>query len=220
MAAPRTFIDLVNCMRVESGLGGNKAEELASLFGTAANIPAWLNAAYAEIVQGNRWEFAWRTASLTVVAGNGVVDMAALYPTVTASMLQDIDYTQVRINGAKIGKADYSMIRDGAQAGTPNCFAIRPDGAMVLYPAPNIDVTLTFDYWLSDVVAMENKDDAPIIPEGMRDVIVWKALINYCANDSVGELFQYAQSKYQDRYARLVSAYSSSGMAYRLEPLA
>jgi hypothetical protein len=218
MATPRTFVELVEHLRIEAGLEGLPLTDFSSLpgQGTVDKLPGWINTAYSEIVGGNRWRFAWRVGTVIVPAGSSVVDTSS----VDNGLLLDIDAFQVRANGSILPKEDYNKIRDGNQTGAPTCFAFRPDDSIVIYPAPASDCTITFDYWLRSVADLVNETDEPILPASMRDLIVWKALMNYCANDAASELFQYAQSRYTDRYLRLASVFGGSDMRFAMEPLA
>ena len=201
------FITLVRRLIEEAGLSED-FEALAELQGTAARFPGLINQAYAEILSLPRWAFAWQELELD--AAGGVVKLPDGHV--------DFDRAQVRFDGARLPERSYRIVQDlPAETGGARVYAVRPDGAIVLHPAPASGL-LVLESW-QQVHVLEADDDKPLIPSAWCDVIVWRALMMYAASDAATELFAHAKAKADQRQIDLVIKFAPP-MRMMPEPLA
>lgn len=83
--------------------------------------------------------------------------------------------------------------------GKPQHITQKPDGTLVLTPAPDKAYTLSFDGVLA-IDKMTADSDEPIIPEWFQDVLVWGAVKRFAKRHEDGTLMVDAMEEYKPIY--------------------
>jgi len=71
-----------------------------------------------------------------------------------------------------------------------------PDGSLRLDPTPDAVYTLTADHWNLPTKLLLDDSESPI-PEQFENVVMWKALMKFAADEHDSHLLQTANADYQ-----------------------
>jgi hypothetical protein len=182
-----TYLELVQRLQLESGLGGSPIQSFSGQRGMALRLVKWVAEAEGLILaRWTDWNFLWATAT-PIITADGASDYAPdadLNTHQTDSLLLD---------GNPIGCEDYrpGVFTDSTR-GQPFMVLRLPNRQIRLYPTPNRDYTLTGNYFRKPVL-MKAEADTSVIPAHFHTAIVWQALWLYANFDNAAESKQQAQ---------------------------
>ncbi|MFG6159626.1 hypothetical protein ACGTNG_12540 [Halomonas sp. 1390] len=117
------------------------------------------------------WDFLWATDTLALEAGTatyaGPADLGAW------------DGQRLFIDNEPLPLIDWPDYQpETLSPARPHSAALRPDGQLLMLPAPDGDYTLAFEYWKQPPDLTDDADE-PLIPAQFRRVIVGRALMLY-----------------------------------------
>lgn len=139
------------------------------------------------------WNFLWATGSLTLVA-----DQSVYVPSELPSDINIFDLDSFKLDGKFLNQAinyDAGSIELQDSAGQPINIIIRPDGALIVDPAPDQEYTLTFDYFKT-AASLVADGDTPNIPPSHHAAIVGRALMFFANFNDAAELKAQGQEMY------------------------
>ena len=200
-----TFLEL--CQRVASraGIATNAPTTVEGQTGILGKLVTWVVEADTYIqTMYHDWKFLFKEGSQPVTTGS-------------AEVLKPTDYAHADIttfvldDGTDKVELQYMEYRDFKQLiklstteGTPTCITLKPNGNFQLYPTPEIDYTLTFDYYRTPVELSANSDES-LIPERFHRLIVLQAVIYYAEDQEADNLTNYVVPQYDELMSRLRS---------------
>lgn len=184
-----TYLELVQRLQSESGIGGNPIQSFAGLRGMAARLVGWVREA--DLLLQQRWvdwRFLWATATPIVTAA-GARDYAP------EGDLNAWERGALRLNGLPLELREYDagLVDDGAQ-GEPWVACQLPNRQLRLFPTPDGAYTITGSYHRRPV-AMTAEGSVSVIPAHFHMAIVWKALWLYANFDNAAESKLQAQEQ-------------------------
>lgn len=90
-----------------------------------------------------------------------------------------------------------------AVPGTPRYVTETPDGLLQMYPPPDRNYVITFDYVKTPQTFSDDADTPTGLDDRHHQVIVWKALMEYALYDEQPALRARAERRYEDLYRLL-----------------
>lgn len=97
----------------------------------------------------------------------------------------------------------YRGYEGNAVPGTPRFVTETPDGLLQLYPPPNRNYVLYFDYVKNPQTFALDGDTPTGLPDRYHQIIVWKAVMEFALYDEQGALRARAERKYNELLTRL-----------------
>ncbi len=190
------YLTLCQTARLRAGMSGSGPAQVTGNTGEMARLVDWVRQAWLDL-QGTRtdWGPLWRQLSKAATPGE---------PSVSAPAdLGHVLPERFRYDGAPLRwYAWRDFPAHEVEDGTPVAITRRPDGALMLWPAPEAAGTLTGEYYATPQ-ALTNGTDVPWLPEHLQDGIVYQALMYYAAYEDAPELYQDAGAKVQQYLQRM-----------------
>lgn len=193
-----TFLELCQRLRQEAGVAGTGPVSVSSQTGEMARLVSWIRYAWTDL-QSSRtdWRPLWRQLSEAVASGEDSLSA----PSSLGRVLPD----RFRFDGSPLQWVHWRHFPDKKQDdGAPRLITQRPDGVLVLSPAPSAGGTLTGEYYEAPQV-LEVDNDEPWLPEYMQSAIIYQALIYYATYEDAPEIYQDAMAKVDQVKQRMVS---------------
>lgn len=205
-AAGMTWLEIVQRLRHESGMGDTGPTSTLDQAGDSLRLVNWAHSAWLDIQQHRPdWDWMWESAEVTITAGTNVAggDIPALR--------YDKDATYNGTNWLEYRPwREFSAMYREVSDGTPDTWTIRPDKAIVVNAQPSEDLVLTVERYRNPTLMTED-DSVPELPGEFHMLIVWRALILYSGYDEAGMLMQHARREW-DRLSRLAGWYETAPM--------
>lgn len=201
------YLTLCQRVREEAGVSGSGPSTVTGQTGQLLKIVNWVKSAWNDIqMQHNDWKFHWKTLTFdTTIAEDaytiGATDIrevqrVSVYGKIAGisdeTMLTEVSYDELRLNH-KVGTED---------AGRPQYFAIRNDGAIVFAPTPEKVYVAKVEYYRTPQVLAANTD-VPIMPVHYHEAIVWKALMKFSAHYESNMQYQDSMIQFNDYMSKL-----------------
>jgi len=198
------FLEGVQRFRQECGASGSGPASVVGQKGEMLRFVSWYQTACEEIESKYfDWQFLWASGPLSLVA-----DQSVYLPAVLPSDLNIFDTDSFRLDGALLDKAIAYETLSGdlaTQSSKPVSVITRPDGGLIIDPAPDQSYTLTFDYFRVPK-ALVNNNDAPNIPERYHRVILGRAMMLYANFESAPEIKAQGEEMYAVALRQLESS--------------
>lgn len=200
-----TYLDLAKKLHQEAGLSGTGPASVLSQVGMAKKVVDWVSDAWDDL-QALRtdWKWMWKSDGLiTMVPAQRGYDLVGLGFLVNEVVRDSI---RIRISGEPATERwltwlDYEDFRAAfmsgvEQSGQSTSVTVDPAGYMKLNPVPDAAYEVRFEYYKTPTTLVNNTDE-PDMPERFQQVIVWSALMSYCAHDENVSLYQAAEKNYR-----------------------
>lgn len=203
------FLELCQRVRQESGISGDGPLTVVNQTGILAKVVEWVRQADLDIKrQRNDWKFLWKLIDGTFTAATkqfSLIDIG-LQPgdkikeiSIGGRVLRLIGWECYKDRG--YWAADAALVSNQR---TPECYAVRPDGAIVVWPIPDKDYTVSIEASKSVEPMLANSDISEI-PAAHHDVILQKALMYYASHEEDNSLYQVANARYENAIVLLSS---------------
>jgi len=204
-----TFLELCQLMRQECGVGGSGPSAVTGQTGMLAKLVSWVAAADMDIcTKYLDWGFLHSEHSVPTVAGTkdvsapsdfGMWDEESFYLNRTTDQYQ------------KLTPVDYFEWRDAYRNGVktnakPTMVIIKPNKDLILEPPPDIEYTLTADYYKT-ATKMTANTSVSLIPTKFDRLIIARAKMWYAEHENAPEVMQGAVVEYKELMGRLESLY-------------
>jgi hypothetical protein len=195
-----TYLQLCQRTWREIGLQGDGMTSVDNQTGVALDVVTWVQQAWLDIQNAERWNFLRADLALTLLAGQSELAVAA-------SAMLEVDQSHGWVNGGLINWRSYSdflTLYPVPAAGVPSVATLSGDGRTVRFNAlatANLPVRLLG--WKPPQLLLLNTD-SPTLPDSYQLVIVWQAVQLYAGREEAGPLFQHAQMKYGDAIRRVM----------------
>lgn len=196
-----TFVELVDRLRELAGVSGTVLT-VAGVSGEYRRLVNWTASAWMDIQNlHSSWHFLREDLSFTTTVGQTDYTLAQMH----AQYLKQLDVDTIRIEQTSVGMSDrqdmvsmdYRTFRDTyrfnvLQTGRPTNFAQNPKTRGVLLShSPDVEYTITGEYWRSPILLTSNYD-VPALPEEFHMLIPYWALSKYAGFESAPEAKQEA----------------------------
>lgn len=176
------------------GISGNGPTTVNGQSGEFGRVVMFIRQAYEEICnQHFDWDFLWDnlddtadTATVSAPDDLGIWDMQRLY----------LDGEPLNA----VAWADY--VPETLSPARPHTAVLRPDGQLLLIPAPDQPYPINFDYFVT-APTLTNDDDEPLIPRQFRLVIIGRALMLLGNYEYAEEVMKQGQELYQQYLQQL-----------------
>lgn len=188
------FLQLSQRLRQECGGTGEGPASVSNQVGEYKQFVDWVNQAYMEIQQDrNDWGWLWAQDSKAITAGQSLHALASFTP----------DLKTFRIDGNKITYVPYAIWNYFTLAeGKPSAFTLNPARELQFNTLPDVDYTLTYDYFKNPANLVSNAD-IPLIPPRFHLLIVFKAMTYYGLYETANEQIQSGTMQYENMLADL-----------------
>ena len=204
-----TFLQLCQRLREEAGISGSGPSTVLNQTGVYATLVRWVQRAYAEIQFAEpRWDWLWVEGTFDTVVGQRDYDPVAdlgltnfnqweknsLYvrrPVPTQRWpLQFMEF-EVHRHFYVLQQTEQVLI-----------YTFTPNKKLRFDYMPNAVETVEFEYWRKPFQLVNDLDE-PAFPEQYHDIILYKALMYYAANEEAAEIYGDAQANYTSYLERL-----------------
>jgi len=193
------YLALCQTTRQRAGMSGTGPAQVTGNSGEMARLVDWVRQAWIELQGGHRgeWNALWRPLDLAVSAGTAELDPPA--------DLNHLVRDRLYFNDRELGwHAWRDLPRLPGDSDRPKAIAHRPDGKLVLWPAPKDAGTLLGEYYATPQV-LTNDADEPWLPRHLQDAIVYQALVYYAAYEDAPEIYQDAMDSVGDYRLRMAN---------------
>ncbi|MFA5632968.1 MAG: hypothetical protein WC997_15790 [Porticoccaceae bacterium] len=185
-----TFLEIVQKVVRYSGMADSGPSAVTGQVGDYQKAIGYVQDAHSEI-QSLRfdWFFLWRQSALTISPG------VPLYP--GPARLGIWDAQRIFLDGSPLPVIEWADYKpESVDPARPAMGVIRPDNQLQLVPAPDEGYHLSYEYYRTPLVMVENAD-TPLIPAQFRDVIVGRALMLYGNYESAADAKIQGAEMYQ-----------------------
>lgn len=201
-----TFLELCKLLRAEAGISGDGPPSVAGQTGINLKIVNWIRRAYQEVQNVHfDWAFLWAEASLTLTPGKRD------YAPRTDLMLPQFNHWEAQSffgrgqTPRQIGFVPFEefRLRDRIERiGEPLIFTILPNDVIRFDSTPTQAEVVDFEYYRVPFEMTANTD-SPVFSAQFHDVILYKALMYYAADEEAPNIFQDAAANYNNRLKML-----------------
>ena len=206
-----TFLEMVKALRRETSVSGEGPAAVTGQTGEMGRLVAWILQADNEI-QTYRvdWNFLWKTGAFSTIASQGLYDLT-LAADMGGAGNEITDFNLFENFDPNIGKGpklfvdsdqliylpwgQYDPNSYGAGETKPYDMTIRPDGKWLFLPTPDIVFAITFNYYSTPVVMVDNAD-VSVIPVIYHDIVVSRAMMYYAEYEDAPELMSAGAERY------------------------
>ncbi len=175
------FLELCKRTRSECGIAGSGPSTVVGQAGDLLRVVNWVQQAYNEVCsKWDDWKYLFTEGFKTLV----VDQVAYSIPSDFGAWEEDSFYiTDTNLGGTntyKLVPIDYDVYRrdkttwDEMPHGMPTNFVILPDDSIKLFPKPDQQYRLDYEYFKA-APALSVNTDAPLIPSRWHEVIVYRA---------------------------------------------
>jgi hypothetical protein len=208
-----TFLQICQDFREEAGITGSGPVSVTGQTGEMLRVVNWVKKAYRDIQNRHaNWDFLRFDFTFQTIANTPTYLPTAVSLDELATWKKD----SFRIYLTATGVADEQWLRcwdwnelrdtyligtSSIQTGRPTEFAIKPDKSVVLWPKPDAVYTIAGEYFKRAQTMTANADE-PLLPDEYHDIIKWRAMMYYGAQEGATEV--YAQGR--GEYAGMMSA--------------
>lgn len=206
------FLEICKRVRQEVGVSGEGPASVSGQTGMYKKIVDWVLSAHEEVqLRHNSWRFDWGNVVTPLDQGvefylpsdvwalparNWDWDSMYVYPTA--------DGPQNRTWLTRIDYNAYRQTRIPSVQGRPIYVTWSPSKELGMYPIPKDGLTFVGDYYMPPEV-MVNNTDIPRMPDEYHMVIVWRAVMYWCASEENPSLFAVANQLYNNLIMKMES---------------
>lgn len=152
------------------------------------------------------WNFLWSEATLTPSVGTSTLTSPSnlgnwkLDSFIWSKATEDyqeldyVDWDEYKLE-FKLGVVD---------SGTPECFSVKPDNVIDVYPTPDSTTTISAEYWKTPT-ELAADSDISAIPQRFHNIIIARAKIYYGENEDAPEILSGALAEFEDLLDKLES---------------
>jgi hypothetical protein len=195
-----TYLQLCQRTWREIGMQGDGMPAVDNQSGIILDVVTWVQQAWLDIQNAERWNFLRNDLALTLLSGQGEV-------AVSASVMLEIDQSHGWVNGSAISWANYGDFLSAyplPALGSPSVATLSGDGRTVRFNAlATSDLPVRLLGWKPPQLLSSNLH-VPTIPDSYHMAIVWRAVILYAGREEAGILEQKAQRQYDDLIRRMM----------------
>lgn len=204
-----TFLELCQQLRQEAGISGSGPVSVTGQSGILLDVVNWVKRAYNMVqLEESRWKFLWVETSFDFVVGQRDYHPAS---DLGLSDFKEWDVHSFYVNrpNAQQKQPLYFMEWEPFRGyyaiqiqALPQQFSVSPSKALRFDAVPTQVETVNFEYFRKPY-AFVNGNDTPVFDEQYHDIVLYKALMLYAANDEAGNIYQDAAANYAKKLAEL-----------------
>lgn len=200
------FLSLCQLVQSLADISGAPMVTTRNQTGELALVVQWTRQAWLDIqIKRQRWNFMRKPLSFQTVAGKAKYTLLDI----GAADLRSVDEDSMRTYLASTGVSDeqwlvewdwqswYDTYEFGVQTPSrPMVFAVDPQTrALALGSVPD-DIYTVRGWYYQQAVVLREDADVPAIPDELRPVIAYRALLKYANFDAAPEVKQSAREEY------------------------
>lgn len=226
-----TFLELVQQTRQSCSVAGNGPSTVTGQVSEYARLVEYVQLAHEEIqLKWFDWLFLWKEGAFDTIASQGsylLSDSSSMGGSgnVISDFSKLVKYNpasgrsgpKIWISGTTpleyIPWSDYDHSAYTSE-GKPSAFTIKPNGAFQMLPTPDAAYAITFEYYKTPTVLVDDSDLSPI-PERFHRVIVARAMVLYGNYESAPEVKTDGMERYQEALDQLEADQLPSSSEYR-----
>lgn len=200
--AKRTFLQHMQAFVEKSGIAESGPTTVVGQTGEMLRMINFWNDAHIEILNKYQdWNFMRSTHSANTAAGTRDYNPPNDWKT--------WDADTIKLGDEWLEPYEYNTVKSWYTLSTSNGVSgvviIMPNGDLRLDPPPDAIYTLTADYWVIGTRLSTDAAESPI-PEPYENVVMWKALMMFAADEHDQMLFQTASIRYEEMMRQLENA--------------
>lgn len=206
-----TFLELCKLLRAEAGISGDGPVSVINQTGINLKIVNWIQRAYQEVQNEHHdWAFLWSEASFALTPGK--TDYAP-----TSDMgLDDFNHWEPQsfFGRGQTGEPnrliafvpfeEFRLRSRVERTGEPLIYTILPNDQIRFDCKPTYAEVVDFEYYRVPF-QMSANTDAPIFSAQFHDILLYKALMYYAADEEASAILQDAAVNYKTRLRMLES---------------
>lgn len=222
--AQKTFLTLVQEGLVHAGIQQTAPTTVSETTGRTAEMALWIGNAYLDISGSFNGEWKWRkkrdevqlsSGSTTASAPSGLERYDFQYDHLSRPffLMRDLEVslnTSADESQFKVYYQDWETWRGietdlfDRSSGQPTKFTIIPDTGTIQFDK-EADQNYGFRvHYIEELTALSAGTDTPDIPPEFQDIIIWKALIDYCDWDEADRRWRRANNKFLGYLRRMM----------------
>lgn len=207
-----TFLELCKELVSETGIAGSGPTSVTSQVGIFKKVVRWVQRAYLEVqFTEERWNWLWKEGTFETVIGQREYD--------PFTDLGLTDFNQWEKNSLYVRRPvptqrwplqfmEFEVHRHFyvlQQTEQVQIFTFTPNKKLRFDYMPNAVETVEFEYWRTPFTFVNN-NDVPAFPSQHHDIILYKALMLYAADEEAPAIYADAEKNYLQRLERLRDA--------------
>lgn len=204
-----TFLELCVQLRQRAGYSGSGPDSVIAQTGVYKKIVDWIASAYLDVQrEETNWGFLWAEGEFTTEVGRkdySTVDELGL--TDFNNFNLDSFFIQRDASNAKqeLTYENYEVFRQFSILNTqsnPNFFTILPNKKIRFDTEPVSAEVVTYEYWKKPFV-FEADGDEPAFSSQHHDILIYKALMYYAADQEAANIYADAKANYDEMLKKL-----------------
>ena len=226
-----TFLRLTQDLRRECSVAGDGPLTVTGQTTEYFRLIEWIQSSHEEIqTKWFDWGFLWGEAGFSTILDQGSYNLSD-----SASMGGSgnviSDFAKMAKYNPGSGRTGEKLWIDGStqlpyipwsdydlsaysSSGKPTAFTIKPDGAIAMLPTPDGVYAITFEYYKTPTVLVNDADISPI-PERFHRAIVARAMIYYGNYENAPEIKADGMERYKEAMDQLEADQLPSSTEYR-----
>lgn len=203
-----TFLQLCKDLAQEAGFSGSGPSSVLNQTGTNKKVVNWIARAYRE-VQNSRdeWSWLWGEDIITLSTSSSVYGPEFLDS--HQRWITDSFFLSVNGRPKKMHYIEHESFKTKfnfiSSPGVPEFFTILPNKSIKLNCTPDEAYQLSVEFYRQPFV-MANNTDTPAFPEQFHDILMYKGLMYYAADEEAANIYADAKAHYSMLYDRLFNA--------------
>jgi hypothetical protein len=198
-----TFLEICVKVRQRAGYSGSGPNSVAGQTGVYEKIVDWVKSAYLDVQkEETNWGFLWAENQFTTEVGKRDYS-----PSVELGLTDfnqfNLDSFFIQRDGSntkqELTYENYEVFRQFSILNTqsnPHFFTILPDKKIRFDNTPISPEVVTYEYWRKPF-AFNVDDDEPAFSSQHHDILIYKALMYYAADEEAGNIYADAKANYE-----------------------
>lgn len=208
-----TFLELCQELVSETGIAGNGPTSVTTQVGIFRKVVRWVQRAYTEVqFAETEWNWLWKEGQFDLVPGkrdyNPITDLGLLdfnqWDKHSLFAFRPVPTQKWPLTFMEFQVFRSFFVFEDLTDQVLN-YTFTPDKTLRFDHKPNKVETIQFEYWRTPFKFVNNTD-VPAFPEQHHDIILYKALMLYAADEEAPAIYADAERNYMMRLERLRDA--------------
>lgn len=202
-----TFLDLCRLLRQEAGIAGDGPNSTSGQTGPYKKVVDWVRRAYASVQTARQdWDFLWFEDSFALPIGSREVAMRDIDLRFKSVVRDSVRIQTLAGQTLPVDFVSYERFKEkyltSSPFGLPCEYTITPNRKIKFSSAPDFDAVVYLEGHLSPHEFSANTDQ-PVFDAEFHEIILYRALMYYAANEEAGNIYQDAKANFDEMYKRM-----------------
>ena len=204
-----TFLEICNQVRQRAGYSGSGPNSVVGQAGVYKKVVDWVKSAYLDVQkEETNWGFLWAEGQFNTEVGKREYNPAVELGLTDFNQF-NLDSFFIQRDGSntkqELTYENYEVFRQFSILNTqsnPHFFTILPNKKIRLETTPISVEVVTYEYWRKPFV-FEADNDVPAFSSQHHDILIYKALMYYAADEEAGNIYADAKANYETMLQKL-----------------